>query len=162
MKHLAVLFSSVVCFNVYSQSGTPDLIATAGDVFKNNEVELSWSVGEIMIETFSVTGNLLTQGFHQPDYEIATITDEKTGNDYTVLVFPNPASDIVTIQVIGITDQKLTYRLIDLHGRILLVKSLNNTTEQINISRLSPGLFLLQVITESGEKVCSYKIQKKS
>jgi hypothetical protein len=80
MKHLVVLLSSVVCINAFCQSITPDLIATAGDVYMNNDVELSWPVGEIMIETFSVTSNSLTQGFHQPEYKIALITNGKSGN----------------------------------------------------------------------------------
>ncbi|MFU8844174.1 MAG: hypothetical protein ACNA7V_10250 [Bacteroidales bacterium] len=67
MKKIAqILLFSVFPLYVSAQSVSPEVIATAGDYFENSSGSLSWTLGEVMTETFSSGGNILTQGFQQP------------------------------------------------------------------------------------------------
>jgi len=50
----------------FGQSVSPDVIATSGDYFQNANVSLSWTMGELITETFSNGNIALTQGFQQP------------------------------------------------------------------------------------------------
>ncbi len=56
--------------NVNGQSQSPSftmqVIGSAGDFTADSTKSLSWTVGEIMVKTFSDTTNFLTQGFQQP------------------------------------------------------------------------------------------------
>lgn len=160
MKQLIAIFFSIISINAFSQSISPELITTSGDNFKNSNVELDWSIGEIMIETYSNTENSLTQGFHQSKYDVTTSVDEISGIDFKIKIFPNPTSDLINLQIIGNINQNLTYELIDLQGKVLIKNSVNKTKKQINMSRFSQNMYLLKITTENGKQVSIFKIQK--
>lgn len=69
-------------------------------------------------------------------------------NKYTI--FPNPATDIVTIsndENIGIKQIKL----LDISGKIIEEAFFNNDSEvQINVNDLANGIYLLQINTQNG------------
>lgn len=53
------------CLFVHGQTTPLQLISSAGESFKNSNYQLDWSIGELVIETYSGNQNMLTQGFHQ-------------------------------------------------------------------------------------------------
>ena len=70
------------------------------------------------------------------------------------LIFPNPASDVVTIEV----SKSLiggTYKLIDYSGRTALTGSINSLSSQLNVADMARGSYYLfmqngtQVITRT-------------
>jgi hypothetical protein len=63
-----------------------------------------------------------------------------------IKVFPNPASQAVTIQFPALPAAG-RLRLFDLHGRLLETHRLTTGHEQLNlpVSHLAPGLYLLEV-----------------
>lgn len=62
-------------------------------------------------------------------------------------VYPNPVKDIVTLENSQLKNTKVT--LIDMSGRVLLSIKANNSLNQINLSNLSSGVYLMKVITDS-------------
>ena len=59
--------------NLYAQLNTPFIIASSGFYFSNSDFSNSYTIGEMcLVETAFVDGNILTQGFQQPDYETET------------------------------------------------------------------------------------------
>ena len=63
----------------------------------------------------------------------------------TVLVQPNPASDVVYIKG---TDGYQQIKIIDMAGKLRLQKNIQNSIEEINISNLPAGIYMIQVINE--------------
>lgn len=54
--------------NVYAQSLSLEVIGSAGNfAVSANGTTMAWTIGEVMIETYSSADNFFTQGFHQPD-----------------------------------------------------------------------------------------------
>jgi hypothetical protein len=160
MKRLITIVFSIICLNAISQTVSPELITASGDYFKSEQMELVWSIGEIMVETYSNTDNFLTQGFHQTNYEVITKVDNISGIDFKISVFPNPTSDLINLQIKGEIKQSMTYKVVDLQGKILLEESNWTTDQQVNISQFSQNMYLLEVSTKDGKKVSVFKIQK--
>ena len=53
-----------------AQLNTPNVIASGGGYFANVDFSNSYTIGEMcVVETHFVNGDMLTQGFQQPDYE---------------------------------------------------------------------------------------------
>lgn len=77
-------------------------------------------------------------------------------NKNTVSVFPNPASDVLNIQVSnGMTADNAT--LFDISGR--LVKEYNSITDgQVSVSGLQPGTYILKLV--SGKETFTQKVIK--
>jgi len=62
-KILFILFISLTfSVHIYSQ----EVISSAGGYYQNENISLSWTLGEPVIETFEGSGLILTQGFQQP------------------------------------------------------------------------------------------------
>lgn len=66
MKKLFFLLtiSGLILFAI--QTNAQQVIATSGGYYENENISLSWTVGEPVIETFTAGDVILTQGFQQP------------------------------------------------------------------------------------------------
>ena len=85
---------------VNAQSISPEVVATSGEHFQNGTSQLSWTLGEVMIDTYSAGGTIVTQGFHQTQLTVTSI-DESNPFSLNVNVFPNPTSQFLNIGVEG-------------------------------------------------------------
>ncbi|MDR0873429.1 MAG: family 43 glycosylhydrolase [Prevotellaceae bacterium] len=73
------------------------------------------------------------------------ITDINT-NDSKVSLYPNPAENIVTVTIENSGNADI--QISDLQGKIVLQKQINQTETNINISGLSAGLYLVNVVSD--------------
>ena len=62
MKYIFMPFLFFLSFSVSAQT----VISSAGKTTINGNYNVSWTVGETVINTLSAGGTILTQGFHQP------------------------------------------------------------------------------------------------
>jgi hypothetical protein len=93
------------------------------------------------------------------DFNIATLgINELEFKNNKLIFYPNPASNLITIQTKANKIENFEYKIVDLTGRI--VKSGNSKfNEKINIESLESGNYIVQIETEKGEKL-SEKIIK--
>ena len=79
--------------------------------------------------------------------------DEGNLNDFNV--YPNPASDNITIDMMGNTfDEAMVY---DLNGRIVLQTSLTNNNNLIQIDSIKTGTYILTL--RSNDQISTQKLQ---
>ena len=89
------------------------------------------------------------------DTGIANTTFQSLNNssfiiDNSILVYPNPANSIVNIKA---NSNLKSIQLYDVHGRILQTKIVNQTTENLDISNQSNGIYFLKITSDDGVKV---------
>ncbi len=143
-----------------------EVVAASGDFYKNSSGSLSWTLGEAAIETLSESNYILTQGFQQSKITVTSV-NELPGLDFTISVFPNPASDFLTVKVEkndGFTG--LMYHLYDINGKLLLLKQPEGNETTISLSNFNPSIYFLEVIqakdsTDAKYCVSIFKIIKK-
>ena len=112
-----------------------------------------------MTETFANSGNYLTQGFHQNNYEISTIIENLSEN-LKINVYPNPTVDFVSIEISESPDlQNYKIQLFDMQGKLLIDKNVANKTEKVNLSRFANSTLILK-ISNNNQVLNSFKIQK--
>jgi Secretion system C-terminal sorting domain len=78
-------------------------------------------------------------------------TSKATANTITLLTYPNPASNELRITVpANWQNKKLVYEVVALNGQLMKKKEANNSsqTETVNISSLSPGMYMVRVSCE--------------
>lgn len=75
-------------------------------------------------------------------------------------VFPNPATDVVTISSTMLLTQPLKIQLTDLQGRVVSRPSSLKINSDIDIRSLSAGSYLLQVLDMKGQVVAVRRIFK--
>ncbi len=158
-KPLLLFLGLLFCSLGYSQSVSPEVTASAGEHFTGTNAQLSWTIGETMIETFENGSNQLTQGFHQTNLLVTTVED--LAESFHVNAFPNPATDILNIEWSEITDP-LTLTLCDATGKQLLrQKTLGQTmTNTLDLTAYAAGSYLLHLSNPDGKTIKTFKILK--
>ncbi|MCF8405538.1 MAG: T9SS type A sorting domain-containing protein [Bacteroidales bacterium] len=78
-------------------------------------------------------------------------------------VYPNPASNIINIDLQGFGNSRVKFELFDVNDKLLLSKSLqiteNKHHEELMVGAIKPGLYLLNV--NDGNKTRTFKVVKK-
>jgi len=134
------------------------VVSTAGDHFKTNEAQLSWTIGEIVIETLTGTSNILTQGFHQTKL-IAVAIDELPYLGFEIKAFPNPTQDYLILKVSKDKLNSMQYKLYDMQGKLLQNKLIKESETEIYFKDLAPSSYLIKVI-EMNKEIKTFIIVK--
>lgn len=141
----------------HCQSLKPDVITTAGNYEANSNNEVSWTIGECIPETFLNADNKLTQGYQQGIYEISTAIDN-TKNSQKIILYPNPATDYIILEIQLQDNHKLFYQLYDLNGRCLINEKISSDKSVINLANYSSNTYILNVYTADKKLLKSFKI----
>lgn len=109
----------------YAQTTSPEVIASSGNHFIGTNVQLSWTIGDVIIETYSNVNNQLTQGFHQTNLIVSSVKD--LNSNYSVSIYPNPSSDFVNIDVPN-NKELLSIEIYNVNGQSVYHESFINKT----------------------------------
>ena len=137
---------------------SPSVVGTTGETFQTNEYNISFTVGELAIETFLQGEYIFTQGFNQEDYIITST--EPLSDNVRVSIFPNPTQDILNISFIDFPE-KSDILIRDIKGNLIHSKKECKTINQqsFDISSFAQGFYFLEIIINPSESIV-YKIQK--
>jgi len=156
MKHtncvmIAFFLSGVV---IHAQ----EVITTAGSYRETTSGSLSWTVGELVIETITDGTNTLTQGFQQSKLTVTNINDLKIPG-IELSVYPNPTNSFLSIEVKTDKQRDLLLSLFDLNGRLILQKKMAGNKQTIKMQNYKPATYILKV-TEANKEIRTYQIVK--
>jgi hypothetical protein len=138
--------------------GQQQVVSSAGNFYSNTSGSISWTLGEIAIETLTTANNILTQGFQQSRLTVTGI-DDLPVLDFEIVVFPNPASDHLIIRTDKEQHKNLHYQLYDLSGKIILQNKILETETKIPVNHLKPAVYLLRII-EGNRQMRAFKVVK--
>ena len=155
----------LLCFGIlhgipllYSQSLSPQVIASSGNSFSSVSARLEFTIGEVAISTLTIGSNTFTQGFHQSEIHYASMENYNT--DYVFTLYPNPTEQFVT--VVSTKEEDMQVHLYDVNGRAILVSSVFQQKITIDMQTLSAGSYIIRITKKSGEPLHSYTVIKKS
>ena len=161
MKKIILIIAALIFGTfVYAQSVAPEVIASAGEHFTNANAQLSFTIGETIIETVTATNSIITQGFHQSTDSIIGIEEELPGM-MEVNIYPNPVRDRLVVQLEN-NILPMNLELYDITGRKLTsqrIPALQSTVE-LNIASYANASYLLRLITDDQKFYATYTIQK--
>ena len=157
-KIILFLIAFGVISTANSQSASPELISSGGDSFQNSTYLLDWSIGECVTATLGNGTYILTQGFHQNNYSAVKVEDLRT--DIKLSVYPNPATDFVTIKFSAFQKQNIIMTLTNQTGKVLVRKRIVSETEQLDFSSYSCGIYFLTAEFDN-QQIKLFKIIKK-
>ena len=131
---ILLLFST----SVYSQN-SEQFIGSSGGDYTNSQAQLSFTLGEVVVETISSSGNMLTQGFQQPNLILTTLIDN---SDFEGLnVYPNPFEDILYIE--QRVQNEIQISLIDIAGRVVQKYEVSKKKSLLDFSNTTSGQYFL-------------------
>ena len=156
---IAILLS----INLNAQIDTLDqsVISSSGDTLKSDSYILQYTIGEVVIETFSENGKILSQGFHQPDDIIISIHElAEFGNE--IVVYPNPTADEIQLAFQLSQPEKVEVTLLEITGTQLKnnLHTIFSESITVDIRDYPSGQYLLVVTSLEKQKRQAYKIIK--
>jgi len=140
LRTLFILFFLLRGYIVFSQ----ELISIGGGFSQNNLVSISYSVGELAIETLSSGNKIITQGFQQPIMIVSGIK-EIPELDYEISVFPNPTQDKVILKVSTDLLTNKYFSIYDMNGKLILRKKIDSNQSEISFSNFLQSMYLLKI-----------------
>jgi hypothetical protein len=155
-----VFFITSGLITAVAQSLSPTVLSFSGGFGSSGGTSLSWTAGELMIQTFSDGSVMLTQGFHQGDITVSTAVDEMRKSAMDVHIYPNPVSDMLDVEFKNMVDYTIQVRLVDLTGKTVLRKEISQPSNRLwlNLSSVSSGTYMLEIRAADKRKV--FKIVK--
>lgn len=90
------------------------------------------------------------------DYQYPTSIVEVNGKRVETKVYPNPASDLISVSVNGVNNYVVT--VFDLGGRMVSETRVANSFTQISVSELNNGVYFMKVADQSGNQLAIEKI----
>ena len=146
----------------FAQSLSPTVIASSGEYFSSGGLTVSWTLGELAVETFDAGSVIITQGFQQP-YDIGTSIKEK-GLDWSITPYPNPVTDFLKIRFELGEPLDLNVEILDISGRKHLIREFYAVSSgeivTLNMSGYVRGVYLVRIFTPDHRVQRTYKIQK--
>jgi len=104
-------------------------------------------------------GKLVFNKIVCPDEEIAIGTDPSV-SPVKLVVFPNPSEDNITIKIMQDKIEKPRYLIFNLDGQLKDNGIITSDVQEIDISALTTGIYLLTVYDNNGDLIASEKIIK--
>lgn len=156
----------------FGQSLVPNVISSGGNYHQNASGSLQWTIGEPIIETFSRPQGILTQGFQQSNYTISLFDsthivffpkfneNQIIIPNFTVTVYPNPASDFINIGINSTEASNTKIELLDFSGKLILKENIIELQHQIDLSSIPQGIYFLRVTNYLSGFYKSFKIEK--
>ncbi len=107
----------------------------------NYKVEVTLSSGTVTSACASVT----------------TLVNSSFDISSTLKIYPNPATSNINIDFQDLENASVEFS--DINGRVLITQKLNNTLNNVNIEKLTSGMYLFKVSSSQG--AATSKIIKK-
>ncbi len=105
-----------------------------GDIIKN-QAAIYFDFNEPVITNFAETIIILPTGL------------SSASSSNKLIVFPNPTESKINIQGIPLTNGKASISILDIYGKQILEQTINESSTEIEISKLASGLYLIQAGT---------------
>jgi hypothetical protein len=155
VKYLIIIFFILLYNSNYAQSDNLVIIGSAGNSTIVGNNQLSWTIGETIINTAITSNVVLTQGFHQGNYIISVIEEN---NKINATIYPNPTTNELVVSI-GENDLKnAKYKLKDSFGKLMIEGNITNTKTNLLLESVPSASYFIQVIL--GNQVKTFKIIK--
>lgn len=150
---------TIALFSCALLSSGQTAVASAGGNATGSGGNVSFSVGQIVYTTNNGTTGTVAQGVQQP-FEIQTVLG--VNNFYInlqMMVYPNPATNALSLEIKEYNLNELKYELVDLNGRSIANNKIVTETTILQLDAYPAAIYLLN-IKQNNQLIKTFKIIK--
>ncbi|WP_348825400.1 T9SS type A sorting domain-containing protein [Flavobacterium aestuarii] len=139
-----------------------ETIIASGNNATGSSGTVTYSIGQVFYTYIGESIYNVAQGIQHQEASENLGTPDNIEPKAEIIIYPNPTSDFVNVNMKGLELEKGTqsYQLYDIQGRLLKQNKISQDETQINLSGLTPSLYMLRVnINNKVSK--TFKILKK-
>jgi hypothetical protein len=158
---IITIIAILASINAKAQYISASLISSSGDLFKANNIQIEWTLGDLAIDTYK-NGNFITQGFIQGANKL-TIGQQEIANIKSLnalKAYPNPFNDGFNLEVINTKpNDNISICVYDVIGKEVFNQNHAEAIQYINLSHLAASIYIVKV-NVNNELAGSLKINK--
>ncbi len=144
---------------IFAQQISPESINTGGASFQTSGGGLSIVIGELVVNNLGNDSISLGQGFNQINQTITLI--ETIEQEKGINVYPNPVTQILTVQINRDNLFDISIELYDIVGKKIIVKNnINTNIIKLDLNQITNGTYILKIFEKNKNTIAVYKIQK--
>ncbi|WP_114778603.1 LamG-like jellyroll fold domain-containing protein [Botryobacter ruber] len=162
--------------NLGSAAAGATVAGTFSGTFNETVSGVTGTDGKVTLQTTATAKIVSTVDFCVDNVTHASLTYDAAANQITctnpsasttsaiaiqdsegINIYPNPASDVLNINFNSFNKEKVQVSIMDLSGRTLIDVQLTEAHNQLNLSKLESGVYIVKVKRGSGE-MSNYKI----
>jgi len=156
LKPLVILLAGVLLTSITKAQESAN---SSGGNATGSGGTVSYSIGQVEFNSNSGSSGSVAQGV-QHAYEIFTVGINETTLNISLTAFPNPTTDNLTLQINDYKNEKLTYQLFDIQGKLITNGQVISTQTKINTISLQSATYFIHLVNQENTKVQSFKIIK--
>lgn len=162
MEHKKKLTSIMFLILGFIGLHAQDSLTSAGGKATGSGGTANYSVGQVVYTTNTGTNGSVAQGVQQV-YKISTVRlgTRETEPNISLSIFPNPTKDNLTLKIGDYNNEKLSFRLYDMLGKLLSNGKIVTQETKIEMTNLPSTTYFVNVINQENKKVQTFKIIKK-
>ena len=155
MKRI-ILLVSILFVGIVLQA--QEVIATAGETLTSSTHQISFTVGETVIETIESGNVIINQGMHQSKLTVTNVSDLLYPG-LEVEVFPNPTQDFITIQLVEVIGD-VEYSIYDVAGKQIINAKISLNETKLDLTNYVRGTYFLKLYIGQNQSIQTFKIVK--
>lgn len=142
MKNILTFIMGFGCLWTQAQTIEKFSIDSGGNSTSNGNITVLYTIGEVNVQELNAGNILLSEGFISSNFG-ETLNIEVSSIDNQLLLYPNPAKDLVTITKLPYS--KTYIKVFDLSGKEVFTKHINAETTTINTTNFANGVYLVRI-----------------
>ncbi len=156
---ILITLSLILAAGIMPVMAQQGVVSAAGDA-AGNDGAVSFSVGQVFYHTINGVEGAISEGLQQP-YEISVVTSIGEAEDMKLLLsaYPNPVSDMLTLDVKDGEKEDLQYQLLDFTGKLLREADILDAQTAISMRELDPAVYFLRII-KGNKTIQTFRILK--
>jgi hypothetical protein len=160
-KILAIFFIALGT-DAFSQQLSLQVLVPLAGIATDKNISYTQTVGETAVEIVGCSDYVFTQGFQQPGIKLTT---EAPPPGTGVNVYPNPATDYVTVELFGDKARIFKIEFLDITGTVVINARRVFIEpywlkERLDIVNLIRGFYLVRITSEDKLINRTFKIEK--
>lgn len=137
-----------------------ETVSAAGGNAAGSGGSVSFTIGQAVYTAPAAPAGTVSQGVQQAYDVNITLGQNETGVSINCLVYPNPTTDQLQLEITNTCSGSLTYRLCDAKGSIISSNIINGNTTTLSLLHCTPGTYHLY-LERDGKTIKSYRIIKR-
>jgi len=158
---ISLFFYSLVYSQTIERSCT---FGASGSSASNASIQIQSNIGELMVETYTGTSSVFSQGFAQPELPVlvSVVNYDKINGG---IVFPNPVSKQLFVRLDWQNLSGVIIEVFDILGKKQLVdikkgQFAEDSSFELNFENMESGTYFIHVISSDKQMNEVFKINK--